>query len=160
MAFPANWPPALPSGRRNIRFYQLVTLSLNFPDNAWMFAPAIQMIPTPVVDHGSVDPVSLTRPQDASASPPEGLMPSSPLGGGEPSPEVDGSAGPPKSAWSGTIAIWVEAGAYVEFSFDGETVHGRVEGGTTGQRATYRNRFEGGIAVRGTAAASCIVEAW
>ena len=87
-------------------------------------------------------------------------MPSSPLGGGVGSPEVDGSAGPPASAWSGTIAVWVEAGSYAEFSFDGETIHGRVDGGTTGRRAIYRNRFEGGISVRGSAGAACIVEAW
>jgi hypothetical protein len=158
MPFPATWPPALPSGRRNIRFYQTGTLTGNFDDNAWMFVSAIQLLPTPVVAHGSTDPVSLTRPQDPSASPPEGLQPSSPLGGGVASPNVDGSAGPPATAWSGTIAVYAAAGGYVEFSFDGETVHGRVEGGTDGSRATYRNRYEGGIAVRGSG--TFIVEAW
>lgn len=161
MVFPANWPPALPSGRRVLRFYQAGTLTVNFSDNAWLFIDGKAFLPLPVVPPGSVAPVHVGRPADPSASPPEGLMPSAPSGGGVASPNVDGSAGPPPMAWCAGIQIQIEAGAYLEYTFDGVTVHGRITGGVTEfVRNEYRDRYEAGIAVRGTNLAAFILEAW
>ena len=158
MVFPANWPPALPSGRRSLRFYQTGTASGAFADNAWLFQGSMPIIPTPVVEPGSVAPVHVGRPANAGASPPEGLIPSAPLGTGVASPNVDGSAGPPAMSWCQTMRITSLTGD-LEFSFDGETVHGKIVNiGGAATSAIYRNRFEAGIAIRG--AGVFIVEAW
>jgi len=88
-------------------------------------------------------------------------MPSQPLGGGVASPNVDGSAGPPPMAWCGAIQIEIEAGAILEFSFDGETVHGKITGGTAEPfRNEYRDRYEAGIAVKGDVGAAFVIEVW
>lgn len=161
MVFPANWPPALPTGIRTLRFYATGTLSGAFADNAWLFTTGATWLPMPVIAPGSVDPVHIGRPADPTASPPEGLIPSTPTGGGIASPNLDGSAGPPAMAWSSNIAIEIEAGAYLEFSFDGETIHGRLTGGATNAtRFRYADRHEAGIAIRGTVGAAFVIEAW
>ena len=57
--------------------------------------------------------------------------------------------------WSKGIRITSAAGGYVEISFDGTNVHGRVDNGAA---VEYLDRYEAGIAVRGSGA--FIVEAW
>ena len=58
-------------------------------------------------------------------------------------------------AWSKGIRIKSAAGGYVEFSFDGTNVHGKV---SDGAEAEYLDRYEPGIAIRGSGA--FVVEAW
>lgn len=57
--------------------------------------------------------------------------------------------------WSKGIRITSEAGGYVEISFDGTNVHGRVDDGAV---VEYFDRYEGGISLRGSG--DFIVEAW
>jgi hypothetical protein len=54
-----------------------------------------------------------------------------------------------RQAWSNGIRLRVSAGVgnYVEFSFNGVDIHGRIETGEDPE--VYLNRYEGGISVRG-----------
>lgn len=38
MAFPAGWPPKIPSGIYSLRFYKTGTATANFSDNAFIFS--------------------------------------------------------------------------------------------------------------------------
>lgn len=63
--------------------------------------------------------------------------------------------------WAGTIKITNKGANILYFSFDGETDHGEVQpAGAVPTEAIYRNRHEGGIAVKGTAADDFVIEAW
>jgi len=68
--------------------------------------------------------------------------------------EIAGSS-PSDQGWAGTILVRAVSAA-VEISFDGTNVHGYIP---AGEVTTYRNRYEGGIAVRGVGA-TFYVEAW
>ena len=57
--------------------------------------------------------------------------------------------------WSHGIRVVSTAGGYVEISFDGTNVHGRVDNGA---EVEYWDRYEAGIAVRGSG--PFIMEAW
>lgn len=62
---------------------------------------------------------------------------------------------PAKAGYSNTIII-KSTGAALEFSFDGTNVHGKVDAGET---LVMRQRYEGGISVRG-AGATFRITAW
>ena len=134
MAFPAAWPPRVASGLRSIRFYATGTATGNFSDNAFMFldgAGANPFTPLPVIDP-SVPTVVPPTPSGTGVAT-----------GGSPAPQI----------WAGNIRI--VAASALELSFDGVNVQGKVAAGTD---VTYRNRYEAGIAVRGSGVFT--VEAW
>lgn len=139
MPFPAQgWPPRLPSGIRSIRFYKTGTATANFQDNAWLFSEGTTpttYTPMPVVTPGSNAPVA---------------VPNS-TGGGTVS-----ASDPVPMVWSGNIRISNDGGGDLEYSFDGTNVHGKVK---ANESLAYRNRYEGGISVRG-ASAVFRIEAW
>lgn len=134
MPLPTNWPPRVASGRRSIRYYKTAAATANFSDNAYLFIDGVSantFTPLPPVTGGST------------------VVPPVPSGTGVAS---DGS--PAAMIWAGTIRV-TAVGGDIEFSFDATNVHGKVLSGTS---AIYRDRFEAGIALRGTG--SFIVEAW
>jgi hypothetical protein len=68
---------------------------------------------------------------------------------------------PKASIWAGTIRITNKGSNTLYFSFDGENDHGEVPpASTTPTTRLYRYRHEAGIAVKGTAADTFVVEAW
>ncbi len=69
-------------------------------------------------------------------------------------------AEPKASIWAGTIRITNKGSNPLYFSFDGENDHGEVPPGTDPISRVYRNRFEAGIAVKGTASDAFVIEAW
>ena len=143
MAVPTTWPPRPASGRRSIRFYKTGTLTANFADNCWIFGDAANnanpYTPLPQVVSGTTGAAT--------------VVPPSPWGT-EPSDAVS-----PPMIWSGSLRITV-VGGDLEFSFDTANppaiVHGKVL--SADRVAYYRDRFEAGMAVRGTG--TFYVEAW
>lgn len=139
MPFPAAWPPRVASGRRSIRFFVSGTGTASFEDNAYMFldgAGANTFTPSPNVPYGSGSAVS---------------NPLTPTGTGNTQAPVIYP-----QIWAGTIRVYNDGSAPLEFSFDGTDIHGRLLGGEV---FSYRNRFEAGIALRGNGVAFR-VEAW
>lgn len=142
MSFPSGWPPPPPQGRRSIRYFKSGTATANFSDNAYLFAQGTGANPfaaPPVVKAG------------------QGM---DPLHNGETNvtvtPELPtGLTGVPSVIWAGTIRVFNDSNADLEFSFDGVNVHGLLKMNTD---MIYRHRYESGIAVRGTGAFR--VEAW
>jgi len=59
-----------------------------------------------------------------------------------------------EQGWSGSIRVRA-VGGNIEISFDGTNVHGYIP---SGEEGTYWDRYEGGIAVRGTG--TFHIEAW
>lgn len=134
MPFPASWPPRVASGRHSIRFYATGTATGAFADNAFMFA-----------DGAGANPFT-PLPQINPSTPT--VVPPTPFGSGSASGNT-----PLPQIWAQTIRI-VAAGA-VEISFDGTNTHGKVAAGT---EVIYRNRFESGLALKGSGVFT--VEAW
>jgi hypothetical protein len=136
MAFPTEgWPPRASTGVRSIRFYKTGTATANFSDNAYLFAQttgANPYTPLPVVAPGSLATVDVQNPSGTGRT----------------------GSDPIAAIWSQSLRI-TAVGGDIEYTFDGTNVHGKV---LSGQVATYRNRFEAGIAVRG--AGTFHVEAW
>jgi hypothetical protein len=60
-----------------------------------------------------------------------------------------------EQGWSRGIRITSSVGGYVEFSFDGTNVHGRIDNGSVFE---YLDRYEAGIALRGSG--TFVLEAW
>jgi len=151
MAFPVGWPPRTPSGRRSVRVFISDTTTTAFDDKAFLFADipgANTFTPTPVRAPGSKTPVSVGVAPDAAGA---GGSGGSPLGGGV-------AAASHVAIYCQTLLITNDGTADVEFSFDGVVIHGVVKPGTS---VTYRNRYEGGIALRSAAGGDdFIVEAW
>lgn len=143
MTVPTSWPPRPASGRRSIRFYKTGSLTANFADNCWIFGDAANnanpYTPLPEVVSG------------ISGSPT--VVPPTPWGGGTNDP-----GSPVSMIWSGAIRVTVTGGD-LEFSFDSANppviVHGKV---LSGSSVVYLDRFESGMAVRGTG--TFYVEAW
>lgn len=155
MAFPVGWPARLSSGSRSIRFFVQGTTTANWSDNAYLFvddAGANTYTPTPFIKPGSSTIVSIGSPMGGGIA--VGIPP------GEP-------AGPKPYIWSGTLRVCNDGGNALEFSFtaindaaDTTVVHGALR---ANEIAYYRNRFEGGIALRipaGGTATPFRVEAW
>jgi hypothetical protein len=53
--------------------------------------------------------------------------------------------------WSGTILVRNDKNGSLEISFDGTNIHDVLK---EGEQQVYRNRYEGGIALRGVAGAT------
>lgn len=146
MAFPAAWPPRVPSSMRSIRFFTSGTATANFSDNAFMFidgSGANTFTPVPNVLYGSNTPV---------ADPP------TPAGTGAATVASGMVGGPPPMIWSYAMRIFNDGGNALEFSFDGTNIHGRLLGG---EEMTYNKRHEAGIAVRYVGGTTTFrIEAW
>lgn len=153
MAFPSSWPPRVPSGTRSIRFYLTGTTTVNFSDNAYIFADqtaANTYSPLPYVKPGSRDAVT---------------VPLTPVGSGRnandanPDPAAGAVAPPPaKMIWARALRISNTGASDLEISFDGVNVHGYIKANTEVQ---YIDRFEAGIAVRGAGGTGTFrIEAW
>lgn len=144
MPVPSTWPPRPPSGQRSIRFYKTGALTANFADNCWVFGDAAN----------NANPYTPLPPVVSGTTGAPTVVPPSPWGGGQNDPDS-----PPTMIWAGTLRITV-VGGDLEFSFDPANppviVHGKVL--ASDRVAVYRNRFEAGIAVRGTG--TFYVEAW
>lgn len=63
---------------------------------------------------------------------------------------------PRAAVWSGSLRVCNDGGGVLEFSFDGNTVHGKLLAGET---VVYRDRIEAGISVRGVGV-TYRIEAW
>lgn len=138
MALPAGWPPRI-SSRPSIRFFIAGTGTADFADNAYLFsgqASANPYTPLPVVQPGSNAVVN--------------------IGSGPQGTGIADAGDPVKMIWADTIRICNDGDGTLEFSFDGTNVHGQL---LTGEKVIYRNRHEGGIAIRGNTFAFR-VEAW
>lgn len=143
MPFPASWPPRVASGVRSIRFFTSGTATANFADNAFMFLDAANVVtPAPLVPYGSNATVN---------------NPLTPTGTGSQGPASGLSASEKPMLWSGNIRICNDGADYLEYSFDGTAVHGKL---LKGEIFMYRNRYEAGIAIRGVAGVLFRVEAW
>lgn len=57
--------------------------------------------------------------------------------------------------WSKGMKVFSTSGGYVEISFDGVNIHGRVDDGAV---VEYLDRYEPGVAVRGSG--NFVIEAW
>lgn len=154
MPLPEGFPLRPPSSGRSYRIYhRFGALSASFADNAIVFssiAGADTRIAPPVVAPGSRQDVvlgTMAVPGPATGSARHGKA----------SPPTDNRADPVVMIYPQTIAITNEGGAPLEFSFDGDTVHGYVPAGA---RYEYKDRREGGIAVRGAGVTGCRIEAW
>ena len=136
MPFPTEgWPPRTATGVRSIRFYATGTATAAFADNAFLFAAGAGANPyTPL-------------PNIAPGSNTTAAVPNS-SGGGRTGSD------PIPAIFSGNLRI-TAVGGDCEFSFDGTNTHGKV---LSGQSATYRNRYEAGIAVKGSG--TFHIEAW
>lgn len=156
MPFPTGWPPRTASGRRSVRVYIEGTATANFSDNAYLFkdlATAKTIKPTPYVAPG--DETANVAIGDLTGG-------GTPFGGGVQFPNVGvpGDAAPANvptpQLFAQTIRVINDSGNDLEFSFDGTNVHGKLLAADLEQ--VFRNRFESGIAVRGSGAFR--VEAW
>lgn len=152
MPLPEGFPLRPPSSGRSARVYiRSGALTADFADNAWVFsqvAGADPRVAPPVVEPGSqqlVEIGTLTNPGPATGS----------LRRSPPGPE--NARDPVPMLYPRTIVVSNDGGGLLEFSFDGTTVHGRVP---AGQRYEYKDRHEGGIAVRGAGVTACTIEAW
>ena len=143
MPFPAGWPPRVPSGVRNIRFFATGTSTAGFDDNGLLFIDgtgANPFTPLPVVKAGG------------GGGP--HVIPPLPAGTGETRPgEVKANI------WSEQIRITHTGGAgSLEFSFDGVNVHGVVEAASP---VLLMSRRESGLAIRGNGGTPTFrIEAW
>lgn len=135
MAFPTGWPPRVPSGIRNIRFFQLGTTGGGFDANAYLFANgegANPYTPLPVVRAGEdVSAPDYSGPHDV------GILPA---GTGENGDD------PVPMIWAQNIIVVNDGTTDLEVSFDGINVHGIV---AAGEERAYYDRREAGIAVQG-----------
>lgn len=158
MAFPAAWPPRLPSGRRSIRFFASGTTTGAFDGNAFLFfddVGANTFTPTPYVAPGSTAAVKVG----------DLASPSAIFGTGRNANDVvytvpASEQNPFAYIWSGTIRIFNDGANPIEFSFDGTNVQGVIK---TTEALTYRDRHESGISLRfpgGGAGSAFRVEAW
>lgn len=159
MPFPTGWPPRPSSSVRSIRFFVSGTATANWSDNAYLFIddPAANTFqPTPVVPAGSSGPGVTAKVGDTA-------IPGSPMGAGA-STVPPGEPAPVKAQiWSNTIRICNDGGADLEFSFAVTSDMGPGASPVQGvlkpnETVVYRNRFEAGIALRGSSAFR--VEAW
>lgn len=149
MPFPAGWPPRVPSGVRNIRFFVTGTSTAGFDDNGFLFVDgtgANPYTPLPVVRPGA----GVSNPMDPGPH----VVPPVPAGTGESRP------GEAKAMiWSQEIRITHTGGAgSLEFSFDGTNVHGVV---TSTDPVLLMSRAEAGVAIRGSGGTPTFrIEAW
>lgn len=139
MPFPVGWPPRPEEGMRNIRVFIEGETEGDFENKAFLFfdvVGAVQTVPTPIVEPGSTETVNLGTP---------------PFGGGVSTPDD-----PKPQIWSDNVRVVnLDPTNFLEFSFDGVNVHGKI-GPESG--LSYRNRSEGGIALRGKSPANVIVD--
>lgn len=147
MAFPEGFPARLPSGRRSIRFFVTGTATAAFSDSAYLFyddTGANPFTPTPYVPPGAETQVVNIGNQTTS--------PGSPMGTGRDPRDANYNipfaqqAQPKPVIWCSSLRICNDGVGDLEFSFDGTIVHGVVK---SGEKLEYRNRYEGGISVRG-----------
>jgi hypothetical protein len=144
MPVPSTWPPRAPSGRRSIHFYKTGALTANFADNCFIFADSTNnanpYTPLPQVVSGVIGAPT--------------VVPPTPWGTGQ-----NDAGDPPPMIWSSGFRL-VVVGGDMEFSFDVANppaiVHGKVL--QTDRVGYYRDRYEAGIAVRGTG--TYYIEAW
>lgn len=150
MAFPTGWPPRPSPGYRSLRFFAEGTATVNFADNAFLFidgTSANPYTPLPVVLPGD-DVTRLPKP-------PATVVPGSgPFGGGQ---NDLGSTKP--MIWCFQMQIRMKTGTRLEFSFDGTNVHGVILATDASTPLPFQ-RSEAGIALRGAAGETFIVEAW
>lgn len=145
MAFPAAWPPRVPSGIRSIRFFVAGTATNNFADNAFMFidggaGSANTFTPSPPVTTGST------------------TNPLTPTGTGSQGVASQLTAPDRPMIWSGNIRICNDSTGDLQFSFDGTNIHGVIK---AAEVFMYRNRYEAGICVRGVGGTPTFrIEAW
>ena len=160
MAFPAGWPPRPATGLRSVRvFLEGATTTVNFSDNGFLFvdiAGANTYTSTPVVNPGEEGTTTTFGDRTKGGIP---------AGGHEVIEDVapprfpPSEQAPPKAnLWVQTLRISNTGAGDLDFSFDGTNIQGRL---ATGETATYRNRFEAGIALKHTTATtSWTVEGW
>lgn len=134
MPFPTGWPPRIPSGQKNIRFFKTDTATAAYADRAYLFADqpgANPYIPLPVVRPGEdVSKPGYTGPHDIG---------SNPAGTGQHGDD------PHPMIWSEEIMVINNGGTPIFFSFDGVNDHGEVPAG----ESVLMSRREAGIAIRG-----------
>ena len=155
MALPAGWPPRPSEGRRSIRFYASGSATADFADNAYLFIDATSAntyVPLPYVAPGSNTTINLGSL----------LVGGTPSGTGQDIHDANllaplgQQAVPHPMIWSSSIIVHNDSAADLYISFDGTNVHGVV---TVVQKyCFYWNRYESGIAVRGTGLFR--IEAW
>jgi len=135
MAFPTGWPPRVPSGIRNIRFFQLGATGGGFDANAYLFIDGVGAnphTPLPTVRAGEdVSTPDYSGPHNVD---------SLPAGTGEQGDD------PKAMLWAQNIIVHNDGTTDLEVSFDGTNVHGIVP---AGEERNYYDRREAGIAVRG-----------
>lgn len=154
MPFPTGWPPRRPSGRRSIRFFVSGNCTANYADNAFLFIDdpnANTFTPLVNVPPGAEslgvnigrDPASPSpAPGMGDAGPPAGTGPETPQ-----NPPLVPSDVPAKpTIWANTILVRNDKSGSLSISFDGATIHDIL---LEGEQQVYRNRFEGGISIRG-----------
>lgn len=146
MAFPTPWPPRPPSGVRSIRFYVGGTATANFADNAYLFIDG---------SAGTANPFTPGPPTSTSSGTTNN--PLTPTGTGSQGVVSQLTSPERPLIWSGNIRICNDGSDYLEYSFDGTNVHGKL---LKGEVFMYRNRYEAGIAIRGVAGVAFRVEAW
>lgn len=156
MAFPAGWPPRVPTSVRSIRVYKTGTATAAYSANAYLFSQitsANTFQPTPYVPPGQ----EAAAPGWAATA-----VPSPPMGGGQ---NANDSSADPRNIvppppvpmiWSKVIKVTNSDMSNVLFlSFDGVNDQGQVQPNTV---AYYWDRYEAGIAFKGNGA--FILEAW
>lgn len=159
MPFPTGWPPRRPSGIRSIRFFVSGNCTANFQDNAFLFVDDVGADTfTPLINvppGAESQGVNIGR-DPASPSAASGMGDAgSPYGTGPETPQnpplVPSDVPAKPTIWSNTILVRNDKSGALEISFDGINVHDRL---LEGEVQIYRNRFEGGICLRGVAAST------
>lgn len=141
MAFPQGWPPVPPSGRRSFRVFTSGNATGNYSDNAFLFhLLGSNVEPVPVVKPGQ--PNSTEGDYGTANINQKTVVPPTPQGFND-------------YIYPATIRVYNDGSSELRISFDGTNDHGAVKAGEMGY---YRNRYEGGIAVKGSGAFR--IEAW
>lgn len=140
MPIPTGFPPRPSTTVRSVRVYKAGIGTADFADNAILFATvpgANPYTPLPVLPIGGPSIVPIAVPTIAGTG--------------------TSTAQDPPVIYSGNIRISNDDPANdLEFSFDGTSVHGVLK---HDESVIYRQRFEGGIALRGNGV-PFRVEAW
>lgn len=151
MAFPADWIPPVSSGRRSFRFFKEATITNSAYDaaNSVYFkdgqgANTFGVIPT--VKAGQANTTGGYQQGEAINNPTAFPPTPAPLSSAD-------------HIWSATIRITNDGTGVLYYSFDGANDHGKLK---SGESLLYRHRYEAGICLRTTAAATVTyrIEAW